>query len=153
MKLIQREECIVRGLAVRTSNRNETMPQQAKIAGLWQDFFTACGRSGVEPSLVYGVYSNYNSDLHGEFDVTAGLPADFSHTSMREVTIPTGPYLCFTKSGPCPATVIALWQEIWEFFQQEDAPARTYRCDFEEYSGREAVAIFIGVDIDEQEEI
>jgi predicted transcriptional regulator YdeE len=153
MKLVHREECIVRGLAVCTSNRNETMPQQAKIAGLWQDFFTTCGRADVEPSLVYGVYTNYGSDLHGEFDITADLPGDFPHAAMREVTIPAGSYLCFTKSGPCPATVIALWQEIWDFFQQEDAPARIYRCDFEEYSGSESVAIFIGAHIYEQEEI
>ena len=144
MKPIQREEFTVRGLSVRTTNRAETQPETAIIPGLWQEFGRVCGNC-AEPVRVYGVYSDYDSDIHGEFAVTAALPGDFPHPGAREVTIPAGTYLSFEGSGPCPATVIALWQKVWEYFARGNAPARTYRCDFEEYTGRESVAIFIGI--------
>lgn len=151
MKLVQREALTVRGLTVRTANHDETEPETARIGRLWQEFATVCGNSGLDFPQVYGVYSDYDSDMHGGFSVTAGLPGDFPHPSAREVEIPAGPYLCFAGSGPCPQTVIALWQEVWHYFSTEQSPARTYRCDFEEYTGRDSVAIFIGIKEDEEE--
>ena len=151
MKPVQREAVTVRGLSVRTTNRAETQPETAKLPRLWQEFAAICGNC-AEPTRAYGVYSDYDADMHGEFTVTAALPGDFPHPDAREVTIPAGTYLSFAGSGPCPATVIALWQEVWEYFAQGDAPARTYRCDFEEYTGYEAVAVFIGITHDKEEQ-
>ena len=149
MKLIQREEFTVRGLSVRTTNRAETRHETAKIPRLWQEFASVCAGC-TEPTRAYGVYSDYDADMYGEFTVTAALPGDFPHRDAREVTIPAGTYLCFEGSGPCPATVIALWQKVWEYFAKGDAPARTYRCDFEEYIDRDSVAVFIGITNDKE---
>ncbi len=120
-------------------------PEKGKIAGLWQDFWTICNKAGQQPTVVYGIYSDYASDQHGEFDVTAAVTGDFPHVEQREVKIPTGNYLRFVKNGPCPETVIALWQEVWDFFVQNETPERTYLFDLEEYTGPESVAIFIGI--------
>lgn len=151
MKPVQREEFTVRGLSVRTTNHAETQPETAKIPRLWQEFAAVCG-SCAEPVRAYGVYSDYDSDMQGEFTVTAALPGDFPHPDACEVTIPAGTYLSFEGSGPCPATVIALWKEVWEYFARGNAPVRTYRCDFEEYTGRDSVAILIGITNDKEEQ-
>lgn len=145
MILVQKETFRVRGLSVRTTNQDETQPETAKIARLWQEFATAWAGNGLNLSKAFGVYSDYDSDMNGEFTVTAAMPGDFPLPAGHEVTIPAGTYLCFEGSGPCPATVITLWQEVWTYFSHNDSLARTYRCDFEEYNGPESVAIFIGV--------
>ena len=145
MKRVQREEFVVQGISVRTSNRSEMDPQNGKITQLWQDFFAACHETAQAPQPAYGVYANYASDMYGEFDVVAGLPGDFPHAAKHEVTIPSGTYLCFAKHGPLPESVRVLWQEVWDFFMLDNEPVRSYRADFEEYTGGDSVAIFIGI--------
>ena len=145
MEQVQREGFLVNGISVRTTNKNEMNLQEGKIAGLWQNFSAICSRAEQQPTVVYGVYSNYASDQHGEFDVTAAVASDFHHALPRELQIPGGSFLRFSKNGPCPETVIALWQEVWDFFGRNDAPERAYLFDFEEYTGPESVAIFIGI--------
>jgi predicted transcriptional regulator YdeE len=145
MKQVQREGFQVSGISVRTTNSNEMNTDKSKIAGLWRDFSAVLQRAGQRPTVVYGVYSDYASDQHGEFDVTAAAACDFSHADQRKIYIPTGSYLRFSKAGPHPKTVMTLWQEIWDFFAQADTPKRAYLVDFEEYTGQESVAIFIGI--------
>ncbi len=145
MEQLHRDGFSVSGISVRTTNKNEMNPQQGKIAGLWQDFTAFLCRSGQQPAVVYGVYSGYASDQHGEFDVTAAIAGDFPHVEKRVLNIPAGNYLRFAKNGPCPETVIALWRDIWFFFEQDDAPGRSYLFDFEEYIDPETVAIFVGI--------
>ena len=43
----------------------------AKIAGLWQQFYTDIAPNLTPSSQVYGVYTHYESDVTGEFDVFA----------------------------------------------------------------------------------
>lgn len=145
IQTVRREEFTVRGLSVRTTNGNETGPETGRITGLWQEFARVAGSCASERCRVYGVYSDYDTDLNGEFAVTAALAGDFPHPAAREVRIPAGTYLRFAGSGPCPETVIRLWHEVWDYFSREEAPQRTYRCDYEEYAGGNEVAIHIGI--------
>lgn len=59
------------GLKVRTSNMKEMSGEGAKIAGLWQQFYTDIAPNLTPSSQVYGVYTHYESDVTGEFDVFA----------------------------------------------------------------------------------
>jgi predicted transcriptional regulator YdeE len=145
MEQVRREGFSVNGISIRTTNKNENNQQGGKIAGLWQDFWAVHCRTEQQPAVVYGVYSNYASDQHGEYDVTAAVACDFHHALGKELMIPAGIFLKFAKSGPCPETVIALWQDVWNYFGQNCAPERTYLADFEEYYSPESVAIFIGI--------
>ncbi|MBU1566044.1 MAG: GyrI-like domain-containing protein [Proteobacteria bacterium] len=145
MEQVKRESFKVTGISVRTTNSHEMNSQTGKIARLWRDFTDIHSKAGQQPALVYGVYSGYASNQHGEFDVTAAVVGDFSHVNRRELKIPAGNFLRFAKNGPCPETVIALWQEVWKFFEEKGAPERAYLVDFEEYTGPESVAIFIGI--------
>jgi predicted transcriptional regulator YdeE len=91
------------------------------------------------------VYSNFESDETGEFDLTAGIKGGSPTAKNSEVTIPGGTYLRFEKKGTIPAVVIELWQEIWQFFARLDSPQRLFKCDFEEYQDVNSVAIYIGI--------
>jgi predicted transcriptional regulator YdeE len=61
------------------------------------------------------------------------------------VKIETGDYLVFTGQGEMPQMVLAAWQAVWQYFEQHPEIRRSYKSDFEAYSGPDQVAIHIGV--------
>jgi predicted transcriptional regulator YdeE len=137
----------VAGLTARTTNREENEPATARIEGLWNRFFAEeTYRSTphrTEDARIFGVYSGYESDADGPFDVTVGVAV--SHAAGEAATIEAGDYLVFTTQGEMPAMVIDAWQRIWQYFEANPTIARRYRSDFEAYDGPDKVAIHIGV--------
>lgn len=146
------------GVSVRTRNSDESDPATARIGGLWDRFFSqswernlpAAGQDG----LIYGVYSAYESEQHGAFDVTAGVPcrpagdgsgAGNTSDAVRVVPIQAGNYLVFRGQGPMPQMVIDTWGEIWRYFADNPHVQRRFGTDFEAYSGPDQVAIHIGI--------
>jgi len=66
----------VAGLALRTDNATEARPEAGKIPGLWQRFrseewFERLGNLGASGPPI-GVYSAYESDASGSFQIIAG---------------------------------------------------------------------------------
>lgn len=139
----------VSGLSVRTTNAAEHNPETAKIGSMWGEFFG----KGVTESIhgkradspVYGVYSAYESDASGHFDVMAGVAVDEASADFQSVTIEAGDYLVFEAQGPLPDAVIATWGKVWTFFEENPQIQRRYATDFETYTGPESVAIHIGI--------
>lgn len=143
----QRQDAFrVAGLAVRTTNREENDPATARIGALWGRFFgeqtyaSTPDRTG--DTRIFSVYSDYESDAHGAFDVTAGVAVSRGDGS---VAVEDGDYLVFTGQGEMPHMVIATWQRIWQYFEAHPEIVRRYRSDFEAYEGPDKVAIHIGV--------
>jgi predicted transcriptional regulator YdeE len=136
----------IAGLAARTTNREEDVPETARIGALWRRFFgeqtyaSTPGRTGDK--RIYGVYSAYESDAHGAFDVTVGVAVS---GGTDGVAVEAGDYLVFTGQGEMPQMVIAAWQRIWQYFEAHPEIARRYQSDFEAYEGPDKVAIHIGV--------
>lgn len=136
----------VAGLTERTTNREESTPATARLGALWSRFFgeqtyaSTPHRNG--DTRIFGVYSAYESDANGAFDVTAGVAVTSGEGS---VAIEAGDYLVFTGQGEMPQMVIATWQRIWQYFEAHPTIARRYRSDFEAYEGPDKVAIHIGV--------
>lgn len=148
--LVHRDQPLhLAGITTRTTNAAEFSPATAQIGPLWQRFFTeqvAQSVPGYTPqSAVYGVYSGYESDAMGAFDVSAAVQASTVPEGLQAVTVPAGAYLVFEARGPMPATVVALWGVVWQYFLGQPAHLRRYGSDFEEYSGEGRVAIYIGV--------
>lgn len=135
----------VAGLTVRTTNREESNPAAARIGGLWARFF---GEGVMETphrttdDRNFGVYSNYESDAHGAFDVTAGVAVSQSGT----VQIPAGDYLVFTAHGEMPQGVLGAWERVWAYFAAHPGVRRRYRSDFEAYASPTDVTVWIGVE-------
>lgn len=145
MEVTKIPEIKLAGLQIRTSNQKEMNPESAKIGSLWQRFYEELTKSGEMPECSYGVYSNYESDQHGEYDLTVAKTGEFNGEGSIEITIPSGKYLKFEKEGPLPDSALQLWQEIWNYFENTSNHERTFICDFEEYSSMTDVAIYIGI--------
>ena len=148
----------VTGLSVRTRNRDETDPSTARIGPLWDQFFSRSWERHLpapgQDGRLFGVYSHYESDADGAFDVTAGVatqPAAHAGSAMEEsadirvVPIQAGPYLVFTGQGAMPQMVIDTWSAIWQFFAHNPQVQRRFGTDFEAYSGPDQVAVHIGI--------
>ncbi|MEJ7685584.1 MAG: GyrI-like domain-containing protein [Variovorax sp.] len=136
----------VAGLTVRTTNREESDPQAARIGNLWGRFFENRIYEKVPhrtaDARLYGVYSDYESDAHGAFNHTTGVAVSEDASTVR---IEAGNYLVFTGQGEMPQMVISVWESIWQYFEQHPEVRRSYCSDFEAYDGPDQVAIHIGV--------
>ena len=141
----------VAGLAIRTTNAAESTPQR-KIAPLWNRFRSEGWFDRLEQLGAFGppigVYSNYESDASGSYELLAGReirePQSVTEP-LRVVSVPRGSYLVFTSSGSLPQAVIDGWREILAFFERADAPRRAYTADFEIYPDSESVEIWVAV--------
>ncbi|STX28509.1 Transcription activator, effector binding [Legionella beliardensis] len=134
------EPMTVVGLSMRTNNRNESNPQTAKIAVLWQHFYSSFATADMP---LFGVYSDYEADADGFYTVTVGQLIVES-TSKCQIIVP-GNYLVFRGNGPMPTLIIDLWRQIWRYFAGKNNDQRLFATDFERYTTPEQVAIYIGV--------
>lgn len=138
---------MVAGLKARTTNREESSPATARLGALWDRFFaeetyrSTPHRTG--DARIFGVYSGYESDAHGAFDVTVGVAV--SDAAGEAAAIEAGDYLVFAGQGEMPQMLIDAWQRIWQYFEAHPTITRRYRSDFEAYDGPDKVAIHIGV--------
>jgi predicted transcriptional regulator YdeE len=144
----------VAGIALRTDNATEARPDggAGKIPGLWQRFrsedwfgrLEALGASG--PPI--GVYSAYESDANGSFQILAGReipPSADVDAPLQVVAVPVGTYRVFESTGPLPGSVVKGWQQVWAYFERPGAEARAYTCDFEIYPSDHEVEIWVAV--------
>lgn len=147
----------VTGLSVRTKNALELMPKTANISLLWEAFSTHCRSFLSEDAKIYGVYTQYETDASGEFNVLACSDqltcAQFDDVKCQcsypceSMTIEAGKYLVFSAKGKMPQTVIQLWDEVWRYFNAFDCEhVRIFNTDFEYYKHENEVEIAIGVE-------
>ena len=148
MKQTQVKSKTIIGLKVRSKNEDEMNSEVAKIGTLWQDFFANIMPTlGETPPPLYGVYSNYESDAHGEFDVLVGAEEVEQTEERASVDLEEGNYLCFTAKGELPQAVIETWGEIWAYFSDENCKeTRAYKTDFEKYIGQDETEFYIGIE-------
>jgi predicted transcriptional regulator YdeE len=144
MKQIELKAKTIYGLKVRTTNENEMHPETAQIGALWGAFFEKVMPYVPEATVGYGVYTNYESDAMGAFDVVAGTEVETA--GLERVILQSGKYLCFEAKGTPPQAVIETWGEIWQYFTAADCPhTRTYGTDFEHYLSESEAMIYIGI--------
>lgn len=130
------------GYQVTTCNNSEFNPDTAQLPTLWQQFSQS---DLAKASPCFGVYSHYESDANGKYQVTVGSRDDDTHPDLASITILAGKYLVFQNRGPMPAAVIETWQQIWDYFAKDPAYERNFQSDFEAYYSADEVAIHIGV--------
>jgi predicted transcriptional regulator YdeE len=91
------------------------------------------------------VYSNYESDASGPFDVTAGVAVAAPAAEFKTIEVQGGQYLVFEAKGPMPGCVIEAWGQIWAWFNENPQTKRKFATDFEAYTGPDSVAVHIGI--------
>ena len=137
------------GVRARTKNSDPEMV--TTIAKLWQHF-TFEGVHLTIPHQVdvtlYSLYTNYESDETGEYDVIAACEVSAVNDmpdGVVTLTIPAGSYARFTVTGQEEDAVFQCWQQIWKMPLN-----RKYSCDFELYtmhadSSEKKVEIYIAL--------
>lgn len=147
--IVELNEKSVVGLCARTSNND---PLVGEVIGkLWQRWFgeqiyTAIPNKNNDCSI--GLYSDYENDVNGLYDVTVGCEVSAIESLPAETvvkTIPAGRYAQFTVWADDRMAVSKAWQEIWALSLD-----RTYTGDFEEYTSapdgeQQRVDIYIAI--------
>jgi predicted transcriptional regulator YdeE len=136
------------GLLIRTTNENEMNPETAKIAELWARFGAGAFPLLTQDSRVFGLYTNYESDDAGAFDVIACSDTLTPESLTDSITakVESGKYVRFSAQGEMPKVVIDLWGEVWNYFAAENCPhQRAYTVDFEQYKNPTDVEVYIAV--------
>lgn len=142
-KMVERDSFQIVGISAQTSNAKE-ITSQAKIPQLWNDFYQQNIIEQIanrKNSNIYGLYSDYETDVNGEYFITLGvqmlnsLDGDIP-AGLTVKTVPAAKYLVFTSDqGALPDVVIQTWQDIWAWFANSGVE-RTYTGDFELYDER-----------------
>ena len=146
MKPVDVKPFEVHGIEVSTTNEAEMKSGTAKIPGLWANFYRDHYGKTLIGTPVYGVYTNYESDVNGRYSVVAGVKADRADTKYKDVRIEGGRYLVFKKEGDSPASVVAAWQDVWKYFANANSEyKRSYTTDFEVYESPTKVAVYIAI--------
>lgn len=139
--ITHRPSAVLTGVSIRTSNQRESGPK-GQIPALWEEYF----RSGfqerqdlINPHLLYALYTEYESDVNGEYRLLIGHEVDRDHNrenAAETAYIPEAAYIKFTtQRGPFGQVVLQLWQEIWDYFRTFELK-RAYTGDFELYDMR-----------------
>jgi predicted transcriptional regulator YdeE len=152
---------ILVGTSVRTNNKNEMNPETAKIGPHFHSYtMNNLGekiKHRIRPNVTYSVYTEYESNEHGEYTHFIGEAVDSLEgqdlSLFKTLTLPVSAYQKFTTaSGPMPQIVVEAWQLIWQIKPSEFMAKRSYVADFEMYDEKSwdmknaVVDIYIGID-------
>lgn len=124
------------GIAVRTTNKNNQA--QHDIHELWKKFLENNIANSIPNKVsedIYCVYTDYESDLMGNYTTIVGCKvsnADNINGELIWKEISAANYYKFTSEGNIMETLNQTWMHIW----QSDYD-RAYTADFDVY-GQEA---------------
>jgi len=142
------DEKVISGFSIRTDNATEMSATDGKIPSLWQRFDQTIPVDYKNGERVYGVYSDYESDHTGKFNVLAGFdgPSFPANLNVEQITIPAAKYLVFTHRGTMPQIAIDAWTQVWQYFNQ-DSPQhqRLHSVDFEYYPNGNQIEVCIAI--------
>lgn len=147
MKTTRIKKLMISGISITTNNKNEMNEETSKIPTLWDDYeeknVYSATHDKANNSSMYGVYSNYTSDVNGDYDVTVGVEVT---KSKKAIVIEDEKYLVFKKEGELPQVVIDTWKDIWDYFENNDDYKRKYSIDFEHYTKEDEIEIYISIE-------
>jgi predicted transcriptional regulator YdeE len=152
---------MVAGVATRT-NKEDELEGAAKIpdlCGLFlaDDLEEKLARLARGDGTVRAVYTDYESDLHGDYTYLLGYEVEDVAAIPEGVEIrqwPASKYAVFVSSrGPLFPTVAAAWRQIWAMEESGQLGGkRTYIGDFEVHENKTLnlpeveIRIYIGIE-------
>ncbi len=147
MKVRYVKNLMLLGISTRTNNENEKNQETQKIAPLWEKYdeenIYSKTLNKANNTSFYGVYSNYESDVNGDYDATVAV--EVTKSKNNAMIIENKKYLVFKKEGELPDVCFDLWQEIWDYFANHSEYERAYTVDFEKYSKENLIEIYISI--------
>ena len=146
MKVTRIRKLMISGINTITNNELEMSEENGKIASLWEEYFEKdIYKKTFDKSksdFMYGVYSNYESDITGNYKVTVGVEVTKPKNAL---VIEDKKYLVFTKQGELPMIVVESWEEIWDYFDNNSTYERAFEIDFEKYAKEDEVEIYVSI--------
>ena len=146
MKVTRVKNLMISGISCITNNKFELESEDGKIPQLWDDYIekNAYGSTfnKANSKYMYGVYSDYTSDVNGDYKVTVGVEVT---KPKNAIVIEDERYLVFSNKGELPDVVLQTWGEIWEYFQNNSEYERKYTIDFEKYVKEDEIEIYIAI--------
>ena len=144
--IVELEEKIVEGIAIKTSNQDAKSIQD--IGETWQKLFVNGIYEKIQNKVnnkTIGLYTEYEGDYTKPYTFVAG--AEVSSKTDNCKIIKKGKYAKFVITGDVQNSVGQAWQEIWNMDLK-----RKYTCDFEEYQNnsedmqKQEIHIYIALD-------
>ena len=126
-EIVELEEKIVEGIAIKTSNQNVKSIQD--IGETWQKLFANGIYEKIQNKVnnkTIGLYTEYEGDFTKPYTFVAGTEVSVKTDNCK--IIEKGKYAKFVIIGDVQNSVGQAWQEIWNMNLK-----RKYTCDFEEY--------------------
>src|SRR5580704_16865274 len=141
-RAVEQEGFTVVGIAVRTSNREQTTSARP-IGKQWERLFKE-GLLAAIPNKTDGkivaVFSDYATDKDGAYTYLLGASVrkvESVPEGMTAKNVPAGRYAVFTSErGPVEKVVVEMWRRVWETPKNALGGDRTYKADFEVYDQR-----------------
>ncbi|WP_400163070.1 GyrI-like domain-containing protein [Brevibacillus sp. TJ4] len=122
---------------IRTNNfQDENMVQ--KIQTLWTE---ASRKLENWQGIVYGVYSDYESDYTGDYSLRVAVEEPIAEDSL---VIPAESYTVFQVDTSDEQGMIKAWSKVWEL-ERNGSLQRAYSYDFEKYYPNGDVEIHIAI--------
>lgn len=130
-EIVELEERLVEGLAIRTTNEDGKSIQD--IGAMWQKFFSEGIYNTIDKKInnkTIGLYTDYEGDYTKpyKFIVCTEVKEKSSSNNLVTKIIPKGKYAKFVITGDVQKSVGEAWGKIWNMDLN-----RKYTCDFEEY--------------------
>jgi predicted transcriptional regulator YdeE len=156
-RFVQQEGFAVVGIAVRTSNAEQTTPERP-IGKQWERLF----KEGVLAAIpnkadgnIVALYTEYASDKDGLYTYVLGArvtKVESVPAGMVAKNVPAGRYAVFTsEKGLVQKVVVEMWQRVWATPKSALGGDRAYKADFEVYDQRaqnpadSVVDLYIGI--------
>lgn len=147
MQTLRIKKLILSGISVITNNHSEMSDDSSKIPQLWEDYYSKNvhlkTKHKSNKGHMYGVYSDYTSDVNGDYKVTVAV--EVKKESSTCIDIENEKYLVFSAKGELPDIVIDTWETIWEYFEKNSEYTRKYSIDFEKYISEDEIEIYISI--------
>lgn len=154
----QPEKTLV-GIKVRTNNKAEIDSLKGKIFPCVRKYFHESIGAQIphrtSPGTTYCVYTDYESDHHGDYTYFIGEEVDSASdlpAHLEVLVIPAQKYVKFTNGpGSMPDVVKKPWAQIWEMTSKDLGGKRAFLADFEIYDERASdhqnivLDIYIGI--------
>ncbi|MGB5793418.1 GyrI-like domain-containing protein [Poseidonibacter sp.] len=147
MKTHRIKKLIISGISTVTNNETEINSGSPKLPNLWGEYdeknIYSATFNKVNESAMYGVYTEYASDLTGDYKYTVGVEVK---KGKDVITIENERFLVFRAKGDISETVLETWEKIWAYFADENSEyKRKYSVDFEKYVAEEEIEIYISI--------
>ena len=146
MKVTRIKKLMISGISAVTNNEFEMSEENGKIASLWEEYFAndvyKKTFDKANSDFMYGVYSDYESDVTGNYKITVGVEVT---KPKNAIVIEDKKYLVFTKQGELPMVVVELWEEIWDYFEKNNEYERSFEIDFEKYTKEDEIEIYVSI--------